>query len=454
MRVLFVAFEFPPLGGGGVHRSMGFAKYLPAYGVQPIVLTTDLPSFQQVMVNPIDQTLLDDLPADLVIERVSCLPKRRPVSGKLAAWLRLFFSLVEPQAKWWRPHLVQQLPAVLARHRPGLIYVSLPPMAMGPLWAKIARDYRLPLMLDFRDAWTQWQMAPYATWFHYRLALRLERQCLASATRVVCTSAQTRQDLMAVHPRIPGDKIVTITNGYDAEVTDWSLQVVDSSSRDSDSYVIGYLGSFYYSPAVRRAMFLPWWRKRLYHMPQYSSRKEDWRYRSPFFFFRAVERVIARRPDLRHRLRIRFAGQKADWLDEQIAKFHLEDLVEHVGYLNHEESLAFQRECDSLLITSAKVIGGDDYSIAGKTFEYFVARKPILGFVCKGAQRDILQQSGMALILDPDETETSARRLTELIDGEVVLTPNAPYLQNLHRRELTGRLADTMWQARAGLVRG
>jgi hypothetical protein len=134
---------------------MGFAKYLPAYGVQPIVLTTDLPSFQQVMANPLDQTLLDDLPTDLVIERVSCLPKRSPVPGKLAAWLRLFFSLVEPQAKWWRPHLVQQLPAVLARHRPDLIYVSLPPMAMGPLWVKIARDYRLPLVLDFRDAWTQ-----------------------------------------------------------------------------------------------------------------------------------------------------------------------------------------------------------------------------------------------------------------------------------------------------------
>ena len=454
MRVLFVAFEFPPLGGGGVHRSMGFAKYLPEFGITPIVLTTDLSSFQLTMANPIDLTLLDELPTDLVIERIPCFPESKPRPGRLAAWLRLFFSLVEPQAKWWHPYLEQHLPEVMARHRPELVYVSLPPMGMGPQWTRVARDYRLPLVLDLRDAWSQWQTAPYPTWAHYRATVRLERQCLASAACVVCTSEQTRKDLLALHPNIRDDKIVTITNGYDAEVVDWSLSAMGPSRKARERYVVGYVGSFYYSPSARQAMFLPWWRKRFYQMPQYASRKEDWLYRSPYFFFRAVERLLARRPDLRQRLRIRFAGRKSDWLDEQIGKFHLQYLVEHIGYVGHEEALAFERECDSLLITSARVIGADDYSIAGKTFEYFVARKPILGFVTEGAQRNILRESGMALILDPDDTEASAKRLAELIDGEVVLTPNRHFLKSLHRRALTGRLADAMWKAKAGLPRG
>jgi glycosyltransferase involved in cell wall biosynthesis len=159
--------------------------------------------------------------------------------------------------------------------------------------------------------------------------------------------------------------------------------------------------------------------------------------------------LVTRRADLRHKLKIRFAGCKPSWLDEQIQEFGLQDLVYHDGYLSHEEALAFQGECDSLLITSAKVIGADDYSIAGKTFEYFVARKPILGFVTEGAQRDILRKSGMAMILNPDDVETSAARLETLIDGEIVLTPNRNFLRTLHRRELTGRLADVMRQAKA-----
>ena len=336
---------------------------------------------------------------------------------------------------------------MIARHHPELVYVSLPPMGMGPLWSRFARDYRLPLILDLRDAWSQWQMAPYPTWAHYRLTLRLEGHCLASAARVVCTSEQTRKDLLVLHPSISADKVVTIANGYDAEIVDWSVPVVSHSGEATERYVIGYLGSFYYDPSARRAMLLPWWRKRIHQMPQYASRKEDWLYRSPYFFFRAVERLVAQRPDLRERLIIRFAGSKPDWLDEQIEQFNLEDLVEHVGYLSHEDALTFQRDCDSLLITSAKVIGADDYSIAGKTFEYFVARKPILGFVCKGAQRDMLRRSGLALILDPDDTQVSADCIADLIDGKAVLSPNRRFLEGLHRRELTGQLADVMWQA-------
>ncbi len=451
MKVLYVAFEFPPLAAGGVYRSMGFAKYLPLFGITPVILTTDLPSFQQVVASPIDPTLLDELPPDLEVERVPCLPQRSPHIGKLAAWLRLFFSLVDPLAKWWRPYLVQHLPRVMARHRPQLVLVSLPPMAMGPLWAGIAREYGLPLILDLRDAWSQWQIAPYPTRAHYHLTVRLERRCLASAARVICTSDQTRDDLLALHPDIRDDKMVTITNGYDADVADWALPAMSPPREAAKAHVVGYVGSFYYSPATRRAMFLPWWRKPCHQMLQYASRKEDWLYRSPFFFFRAVASMVAERPDLRKRLRIRFAGYRPDWLDEQIEEFHLQDLVEHMGQVSHQEALDFEKECDSLLITSAKVIGAADYSIAGKTFEYFCARKPILGFVTEGAQREILQKSGMALIFDPDDAETSAEQLAALIDGEVVLSPNESFLDSLHRRELTGRLAEIMWQAKGRL---
>ena len=37
--VLSIAYRFPPCGGSGVQRPAKFAKYLPEFGYQPLVLT-------------------------------------------------------------------------------------------------------------------------------------------------------------------------------------------------------------------------------------------------------------------------------------------------------------------------------------------------------------------------------------------------------------------------------
>jgi hypothetical protein len=39
-RVLIVAYFFPPLGGGGVHRPLGWARHLPALGWDVTVLAS------------------------------------------------------------------------------------------------------------------------------------------------------------------------------------------------------------------------------------------------------------------------------------------------------------------------------------------------------------------------------------------------------------------------------
>ena len=38
-KVLFISYYFPPLGLGGVQRSLKFARYLPEFGWKPYILT-------------------------------------------------------------------------------------------------------------------------------------------------------------------------------------------------------------------------------------------------------------------------------------------------------------------------------------------------------------------------------------------------------------------------------
>jgi len=439
VKILLIAFEFPPLASAGVQRSLKFAKYLAEFGIHPVVVTTDLDGFKQAISEyPIDESLLADLPASLEIERIPFIRRKTLQTGRFHEWRRIFFSLVEDLAEQWSPEFNNAMEALVEKHQPRAIYVSLPPFCMAHLGCALAKRYNLPLILDFRDAWSQWRISPYGSWFHYWLTRRVEGQFLRLANKLVCTSNQTREDFLRVHPKIPSGKISVIPNGYDQPIDDWTL----GYNGVGPTFVIGYVGAFYYHPSSRDAMMRPWWNKRLNRMIQYSPRREDWLYRSPLFFFKAVARLLKNSPELRQRLKIRFAGTKPSWIDAQVSQFGLNDIVEFVGRLDHPSVLRFQQECDALLVTSSKVVGGKDYSIAGKTYEYFTMRKPILGFVAPGSQKELLENSGMALVCDPDNSVSSSEQLLALITGQCVFKPNVVFLQQLHRRELTHRLGD------------
>jgi hypothetical protein len=62
MRVLIVAFYFPPAGGGGVQRTLKFCKFLPEHGVEVHVLTPYDPKWFAR-----DEHLLEAIPATTTV---------------------------------------------------------------------------------------------------------------------------------------------------------------------------------------------------------------------------------------------------------------------------------------------------------------------------------------------------------------------------------------------------
>ena len=205
---------------------------------------------------------------------------------------------------------------------------------------------------------------------------------------------------------------------------------------------IGYVGSFYYDPIARENLLKPWYKKRWHHILQFVPNLQDWKYRSPYFFFATLKELEEINSSIYKKIEIHLIGKQPNWLVPMIKEFGLEDIVFQHGVKSREESIAFQREVDCLLITSAKVINGLDYSIAGKTFEYFQNQKPILAFVAEGAQKDILHNSGMALILDPDEPEIAAKKLSDFIIGKIQLNPNFSFIKEHSRANCTAQLVE------------
>ena len=63
-KILFISYYFPPLGGGGVQRSLKFIKYLPQYGWDPIIISS-----KGLISNTIDNSLINEIPKN---SKVNC----------------------------------------------------------------------------------------------------------------------------------------------------------------------------------------------------------------------------------------------------------------------------------------------------------------------------------------------------------------------------------------------
>lgn len=434
--IIFLVYDFPPLRAGGTFRSLYFAKYLREFEIDPIVVTDN--HHKVFKAEDLDYTLFDELPPDLTIYRFDSDWNKAKFRTNALNRLSEYFSIVDKVENAWAENVMKRIGGIIATHSPKAIFCSVPPFGMTRIAAAISNKYDLPIIFDFRDAWLTWNMLPFSTYLHFVFLKRLEGKMFRKAEKVVATSEATAKYFAKFHPEIDSGKFAVITNGYD--------KIIASKTKPAgrDKFVIGYVGSFYYSPLARTQMFGG--SGKIHHALNYVPLKQDWLYRSPYFFFKAVRALLDADPQLADKIKIVFAGRKPDWLEEMVSGFRLNDVVEHRGALSHECSLSFQSECDALLITSAKVIGGEDYSIAGKTFEYISMLKPILAFVTKGAQKEIVQKTGLALICDPDDSHQSAAKLKSLIHGDFQIEPNLEFINGLSRKNLTSKLADVVRQ--------
>lgn len=438
--ILFIAFEFPPFKSGGIYRSIAFTKYLPEFQINPIVLTLAESSYNDVYGKcSIDEDLKNNLSENTVIIEVGT-DKPNNTRG-YSKFISIYFNIHGNEVNYWKNNFYHEMKKAVEIYQPCAIFATVPPFSVLPLVTKIAKQLKLPLILDFRDAWSQWCLMPYGTIFHYWKTVLMERKYFKMADAIIATSLATISDFKKLHPKIQDSKFHYIPNGYDGVIHKW--QPIDTKK---EIYTIGYVGSFYYAPDGSSQMLKPWWKKRGHRMLQYVPHRQDWLYRSPYFFFRAMKQLNFEFPFLAKKIRIKFAGKKHGWVSDMIKEFALQDQVELMGELSHNESILFQENCDALLITSAKQHKGKDYSIAGKTFEYLQMQKPIIAFVCEGAQKDILLSTGTALLCDPDNTNEAVIQLHDLFTGKSELRPENNFIKSLSRIILTKKLAELIKQ--------
>lgn len=448
--IVFISFQFPPVIFGGVFRPLKFAKYLPDYGIRPHIYTLDPEYYHTVYKGEkIDYKLLDELKGkDVLIRHIPMDSVLDKYKNKISRFLMIYFNIYRSnEYRYWRNYLLDKIAEDAKTVKFKAVLVTAPPFSMLKLAEEVAKKLNVPLIFDMRDAWSLWLNVPYGSIAHYAITRQTERKHFSFANKIVATTDQTIADWRELHPDIPAKKYACISNGYDDEKNLINLHSFSISPLTGDSkFTIAYVGSFYYSPKVRELMIKPFYKRKGMEILHYFPKKQDWLYRTPYFFFKTLKAAFQKDPSLKNKIHIRFAGQKEQWLSEMIKEFSLEDNVELLGLVSHAESLQLQKDADALLITSAKLVGGKDCFVAGKTFEYLTMNKPILGFVAEGAQKDLLQRAGNTVFFDPDNTEEAAMNFIDLVKNGKSFNPDLDYIRSFERKKLTEKLSEVIYQ--------
>jgi glycosyl transferase family 4/glycosyl transferase family 1 len=440
--ILFIAMEFVPLNLGGVFRPLRFVNSLYKNGIQPIIITfADDPHLRKVH-SRFDYGLMEKLDKGIEIYRIPLDDISEYYNTGFKRFRNIWFNTSDNFLNAWEKNLYRELPAIIAKHRPRAIFVTCPPFSAATLGARISKQYDIPLILDMRDAWAQVWL-PSGTYLHYLRKRNAERKAFEQASAVITVTPRLKTMFEETHRHIPARKYNLIYNGYDFELPA-SLSVGAEGIAEKGAINIGYVGAFYYDPELRNRVLLPWWKRSGHRMLQYSPIKEDWLYRSPYFFFKALADLFDRRPEWRSKIFFHHIGDTPEWLTPMAEELGVKENIVLHGFQVHEKTLELQQSFDLLLATSEKVIGNEHYCLPSKLFTYLRAGKPVLGFVTPGIQHDFISKSNMGPICDPDDPGAASRTIEKIVEDGYRTALDIEYLHQFSNTVATGQLVETV----------
>jgi glycosyltransferase involved in cell wall biosynthesis len=164
---------------------------------------------------------------------------------------------------------------------------------------------------------------------------------------------------------------------------------------------------------------------------------------SPEVFLRGLARFLAVSPNRRNQITAQFLGLLPRSAHRLIKELGLSAQVDFRGYVPHSEAVRAMREAHVLWMTIGRRTGSSGIS-TGKLYEYFGARKPILGLVPHGVARDSLVQYGAAELTEPDDPDAVAVSLGKLFaqwESGMLPVPDESFVLEHDRRELALKLS-------------
>ena len=429
-RTLLLAYFFPPIGGAGSQRSLKLARYLPESGVEVTVVSGMGSSVGRW--SPRDETLSRELPSTVDVRRV-----RAPEPAGSNGWRRQaekWLTITDPWSRWWVDEVVKEAASVAPEI--DVVVASMSPYASAVAAARINATTGLPWVADLRDPWALDEMMIHPTSLHRRHELARMQRLLATAAAIVTTTPEAVNLIRRHMPELGAKPVISITNGFDAS------DFADAPTPRTDNVLrIAHTGYLHTDTGTRQRQL-----SAIRTFVGGGRRGVEIMTRSHVYLLEAIARLIERDETYASRIEVHLAGVLSEE-DRELAE-RLPFIRLH-GYLTHADAIALMQSSDLLFLPMQKMAPGERSSIIpGKTFEYLAARRRILAAVPEGDARDILVESGVALICEPDDVEAIASAIqgeaTRRDGGEPTPQAEEAFIGQYERRVLARRYAELL----------
>ena len=366
-RILMTAFHFPPIqGSSGMQRTLRFARYLPEFGWEPIILSAHPRAYEQTAV---DQ--LADIPPGVKIVRAPAWDTARHLS--IAGRYPGFLARPDRWLTWWLGAVPVGI-KLIHDLKPSAIWSTYPIATAHSIAATLHARTGLPWIADFRDPMAQdgYPEDP-ATW---RSFARIEAHAIKHAALSTFT---TPSAIELYRQRYPdrADRLYLLENGYDEETF--------ANTRDGGAL----------NPGIRTL---------LHSGIVYPSERD------PTKLFAALALLRDRSPDIYAGLRIRFRAAVHDELLHTLAKRHdVADAIETLPPVAYREALSEMLRADALLVLQASNCNAQ---IPAKLYEYFRARRPIIALTDPQGDTGLTcREAGITAIAPLDKAQAIAECL-------------------------------------------
>jgi hypothetical protein len=422
-KLLIITYYWPPAGGPGVQRWLKFVKYLPDFGIQPVVYIPENPTYPIV-----DENLVKEVSDRAIVVKHKIFEpyqiasffsknKTKQISSgiipnqKKQSFLDKLFLLIRgnlfiPDARiFWVKPSVRFLEKYIVDNNIDTIVTSGPPHSLHLIGLELKQKIDLKWIADFRDPWTtigyhkSLRLSNYASKKHKFL----ERKVLNAADNIIVTSKTTKTEFEAITSR----PIAVITNGYDDEVVE--KQVLDAK------FSLAHIGSFLSE-------------------------------RNPVILWESLVALLSDIPDFKKHLEIKLIGAVSQEVLETISQFGLKPYLNNLGYVSHSEAIAHQKKSQVLLLI--EINSKETRSIIpGKLFEYMVSERPIIAIGPRQSDfAEIISQTNTGVFFDYSEKEKLKNVIlqyyNQYLDGK--LESNGLGLQKYSRKSLTKELVELL----------
>ena len=400
-KVLMIAYFFPPLGGSGVQRTLKFVKYLPNYGIQPLVSTVKSGhnfAYDESLFNEIPETVqihrsssLETLWLRNIIEKIALRRRRsasednsdnklddslddssvnntvnnatespnvdqgKSIKQRLFEFIDNYLFIPDSKMRWLPFGFLKSL-QIARREEVDYLYSTSYPYTTHLIALLVHKFYKKPWIADFRDPWVGNKAMQKPIPFRIKLDDWLEGKVVQNADHIVNVTPSLTEMYQKRYPEHV-QKMMTITNGFDPDDFTGIRPV------HQKKFTLIHTG------IIAEA----------YDMET---------------FVEGIDYFLEKHPEARENFQALFIGFVPPKYEE-LLRNKLKETVTIMPYMSHKEVLNYQAGSHLLFLTFDQSV---DIAYSGKIFDYIGIGKPILGLLPVGVAAQLILERKLGTV--------------------------------------------------------